>query len=177
MRDHREDVSGNNPVVHVLDRLLAPVVRWAGERVERRARRELGGWPEPTVPTVDLPEWIGPALVAISFVAGLLLADPDQSERERAEPEPEAEAERCPDPSASDGSGVEDALDTLGVEYPPVPDRADVRAAYRSRAVETHPDQGGDAERFIAVREAWLTLSEREELSGEGLDMEVTQES
>jgi curved DNA-binding protein CbpA len=59
-------------------------------------------------------------------------------------------------------------LETLDVEFPPAPSQEEVKAAYRERAVETHPDQGGDAERFIEVQEAWERLPEREELSDGG---------
>jgi hypothetical protein len=37
---------------------------------------------------------------------------------------------------------------------------ADVKAAYRRLALETHPDKGGDAERFKAVAAAYATLSD-----------------
>jgi DnaJ-class molecular chaperone len=35
---------------------------------------------------------------------------------------------------------------------------ADIRAAYKRRARETHPDMGGDAERFIEVCKAYHAL-------------------
>lgn len=47
--------------------------------------------------------------------------------------------------------------EVLGVE--PGADRATIRAAYRRRARETHPDSGGTDEQFAAVALAWWTLS------------------
>lgn len=48
------------------------------------------------------------------------------------------------------------ALSVLGLE--PGADDADVRAAYRSRVKETHPDRGGDADAFMRVTEAYERL-------------------
>jgi hypothetical protein len=103
---------------------------------------------------------------------------PAGSRREHAQPEPEATAERDPDPTDGDEDAdpVADALETLDVEHPPVPEKSEVRAQYRSLAIETHPDQGGDEDRFIEVRKAWETVEQREELSADGGDMEVTKE-
>lgn len=42
---------------------------------------------------------------------------------------------------------------TLGVD--PSASLVEIRQAFRKRALETHPDQGGDAEAFRAVREAY----------------------
>lgn len=42
----------------------------------------------------------------------------------------------------------------------PDADLAAIRAAYRRRARETHPDTGGDADEFAAVALAWWTLSD-----------------
>ncbi len=42
---------------------------------------------------------------------------------------------------------------TLGIE--PSASAAEIKQAFRKRALETHPDQGGDAEVFRAVREAY----------------------
>ncbi|MFM2416658.1 MAG: hypothetical protein RL385_1381 [Pseudomonadota bacterium] len=44
----------------------------------------------------------------------------------------------------------------LGVE--PGAGLQEIRAAYRKRALETHPDQGGDAEAFRAVQSAYERL-------------------
>lgn len=178
-----------NPVERVLGWVLGPPIRWVGRRVERRVqlhvrlveRRVAAAVPELPEP----PIWFVPVVVAISFVGAVVAdrrADPDheRTERERAEPEPEATAERGTT-SATDGSEdveaaenaetpVQDALDVLGVERPPTPEKSEVKAAYRSLAVETHPDQGGDAERFMEVREAWETVEDREELSADGDD-------
>jgi DnaJ family protein C protein 7 len=38
---------------------------------------------------------------------------------------------------------------------------ADLKKAYRLKALETHPDKGGDAERFKLVAEAYNTLNDR----------------
>jgi hypothetical protein len=47
--------------------------------------------------------------------------------------------------------------EVLGIE--PDADLATIRAAYRRRARETHPDTGGDDATFAAVALAWWTLS------------------
>lgn len=178
-------MSNTNPVERALGWVLGPPIRWAGRRVERRVRlhvalverevrRALPELPEP-------PAWLVPFVVAVSVIGAVVAErfagpDPERTERERAEPEPEATAERGTT-SATDGSEdvqaaeeaetpVQDALDVLGVERPPAPEKGDVKAAYRSLAVETHPDQGGSAERFIEVREAWEAVEE-EGLSGD----------
>lgn len=165
-----------HPVARVVGYVIRPPVGWVGRRVERRVRRAL---PEP--PRLDLPEppvWFVPVLVTISVVGTVVVqlgADPDpgRSEPDRPEPEPEATAEEGHHPAREDA--VAEALETLGVEHPPPPERAEVKAAYRSLAVETHPDQGGDVDRFIEVREAWETVESQEELSGDGQTTEVTE--
>lgn len=175
----------SNPVERVVEWMLAPVVRWAGRRVERRVQahvaeveREVGATlPEPPEP----PVWLVPVVVVISFVAAVVAErfsdhDHERTERERAEPEPEATAERGTT-SATDGGAdaeadetpVQDALEVLMGEPHPSADRSEVKSAYRSLAVETHPDQGGEAARFIEVRKAWETLEE-EGLSGDAPD-------
>ena len=62
--------------------------------------------------------------------------------------------------------------DVLGVE--PTADLSTIRAAYRRRARDTHPDAGGDADAFARVARAWEVLSSAElrvaydaELAGE----------
>lgn len=173
-----------DPVTRLIGYVLGPPIRFVGRRVERRVRRAAPDVPEP-------PVWFVPVAVVVAFVGAVVVelvgdrrggvADPHPAgrRREHAEPEPEATAERDPDPTDGDedADAVAEALETLDVEHPPVPDESDVKAAYRRLAVETHPDQGGDAERFIEVREAWETVSEGEALSDEAQDMEVTQES
>lgn len=148
--------------------------------MERRVRRAVPAPPEP-------PAWLVPVVVAFSLGVAVVVelladrrsaADPDPA---RSEPDrPEAEPEGGHHPASeedAEADAVAEALETLNVEHPPVPEKGEVRAEYRSLAVETHPDQGGDAERFIEVQEAWETVSEREELSGNPNDREVTQES
>ena len=163
-----------NPVARVVGYVLGPPIEWVGRRVERRARRAAPDLPE-------LPAWAVPVVVVGGMVVAVLVEavgeTATRSERERAEPEPKATAERGTTTASDDASEVEDALETLEVAPPPLPEPEDVRAAYRARVKETHPDQGGEAERFIEVREAWLTVSERQELSDDSLDGEVTQKS
>jgi hypothetical protein len=64
--------------------------------------------------------------------------------------------------------------EVLGVA--PDADRATIRAAYRRRARETHPDAGGDDAAFAAVALAWWTLSSAERRArydaGEDADQE-----
>ncbi|HQY63799.1 MAG TPA: J domain-containing protein [Polyangiaceae bacterium] len=49
--------------------------------------------------------------------------------------------------------------ETLGV--PPSASEEEVKRAYRQRALETHPDRGGDAEAFRAVQRAYEVASGR----------------
>lgn len=51
-----------------------------------------------------------------------------------------------------------DLYQTLGV--PPGATDQDIKAAYRRRAAEHHPDKGGDTEQFLAVQLAYDTLSD-----------------
>ncbi|QAU12546.1 J domain-containing protein [Halorubrum sp. BOL3-1] len=71
----------------------------------------------------------------------------------------ERSAERGPTgrgpPGRSDA--VDDAFDELGVSRDA--DLDAVKGAYRERAKETHPDQGGDEASFRRVREAYATAS------------------
>lgn len=49
--------------------------------------------------------------------------------------------------------------------------KAEVEAAYRRRVMETHPDQGGSAAEFLAVREAYETIKDEYDLEGpDGVD-------
>lgn len=163
----------------VVDVLVGRPLVWVGRRVERRAkrrvRRAVPALPEP-------PAWLAPflpfvgitLLVIVELVQQVDLPVDDGSRRSRERAEPEAE--RCPDPTETDDA-VREALETLEVEYPPMPPQEDVEAAYRERVKETHPDAGGDAEEFIAVREAWERVENGEELRQGTEDMEVTKQS
>lgn len=151
--------------------VLGPPVKWVGRRVERQARQAAPDLPEP-------PWWAVPVVV-VGGVVGAVVVEviggrEERSARERATPEAAPTAERGTtterDGGKSDAEEIVDALETLGVEFPPAPPQEAVRAAYRERAVETHPDQGGDAEAFIEVREAWERLPERQELSDGAAD-------
>jgi hypothetical protein len=146
------------------DAVLMPPVRWVGERVEARLRRAAPDLPEP-------PVWAGP--VGAVGVVGAVIGHVVRSASERATTEPKATEERGTTSERDEGGQddaeeIVEALETLDVEFPPAPSQEEVKAAYRERAVETHPDQGGDAERFIEVQEAWERLPEREELSDGG---------
>jgi hypothetical protein len=66
-------------------------------------------------------------------------------------------------PDVSVGTPETDRQDPIGAAFaelgvPVDADLADVRAAYRQRVKETHPDQGGDEEEFKRVREAYTTV-------------------
>lgn len=65
-----------------------------------------------------------------------------------------------PRPPREGGSGpsVAEAADTLDVS--PNADEATVRAAYRERVKEVHPDSGGDEAEFRAVNDAYEVLRE-----------------
>lgn len=51
-----------------------------------------------------------------------------------------------------------DHYETLGVPHDA--DRDAIRKAYRSAAQQSHPDKGGNEERFLAVQAAWDTLGD-----------------
>lgn len=151
-----------NLVGRVAEAVLGPPVEWIGRRVERRVRRATPELPEP-------PWWAVPVLLVGGLLSAVLVEvvgdQEERSARERATPEPQATAERrtTTESDESDAEEIVEALETLGVEFPPAPPQDAVRAAYRTQAMETHPDQGGDAERFKEVRAAWERLPEREE--------------
>jgi hypothetical protein len=167
-------VRRDDPVARVLGYVVGPPIRFVGRRVERRVRHRLGRLPEVNVPEIpEPPSWFVPVVLAVAFVGGILVelrsdrADPDPVESPSERAEPSEAAERCSHPSEGDEDAVAEALETLGMEYPPAPDKDNVEATYRRLVIETHPDQGGDAERFIEVKEAWETVSKREELSAD----------
>jgi hypothetical protein len=64
-------------------------------------------------------------------------------------------------PALNDAARAEprSVWDTLGV--PPSATDEEVKRAYRQRALETHPDRGGDAEAFRAVQRAYEVASGR----------------
>lgn len=193
MAVHSQDVTQAGPVGRVIGFVLGPPVRWVGSRVERRVREQAPDLPEPAgVDVAEPPPWVypvGAVLWVVAVIGAQLLEDDragDQERRrsERAEPSAssEATAERCADPSDGAGDGEErvlEALETLGVEPPPEPTEEDVKAAYRERTIETHPDQGGDAEDFMAVREAWEMIEEEQDqdLSALSEDGDVTKQA
>ena len=154
---HGVNVTRNDPVTRLVGYVVGPPVEWIGRRVERRVRR--------AVPV--LPVWVVPVVVAISFVGAVVV-------QLRANPFP---GRSEPEEPASEEDAVAEALETLNVEYPPVPEESEVRARYRSLALESHPDQGGDADRFIEVQKAWEVVTEGEELTDRVQEMEVTQGS
>ncbi|WP_232701168.1 J domain-containing protein [Halobacterium wangiae] len=58
-----------------------------------------------------------------------------------------------PETEAADADSVRAAFATLGLS--PSASEDEVKAAYRERIKEVHPDHGGDRETFEAVREAY----------------------
>jgi len=50
----------------------------------------------------------------------------------------------------------------LGLRPDPPPSAAEIRASYRARARELHPDKGGDPEEFARLREAFTVLGDPE---------------
>ena len=152
-------VSETNPVARVFRWLVGPPIERVGRCVEQRVEEEIDAMPEP-------PWWAAPVAVlsgAVGALAVQLVGGRGEEASERAEREPVASAERGTT-SDADAEAVEvaRALLTLGVEEP---DQSKAKAAYRSLVVETHPDQGGDAETFEAVHEAWETVESSERLS------------
>ncbi|GAA1454227.1 DnaJ domain-containing protein [Nesterenkonia lacusekhoensis] len=61
------------------------------------------------------------------------------------------------------GSSSPDFYSVLGVD--PDADQKTIRAAYRRRMRQTHPDQGGSAEEFHRVQQAWEALGSEESRS------------
>jgi len=59
---------------------------------------------------------------------------------------------------ADDEQSVADAFDTLGVTRGA--SDAELKAAYRERVKEVHPDHGGDRETFERVREAYAAVQQ-----------------
>lgn len=49
------------------------------------------------------------------------------------------------------------ALSVLGLSEPLTLDK--IKKAYRRKAIETHPDKGGDREEFIKINEAYKALT------------------
>jgi len=68
---------------------------------------------------------------------------------------------RAGGPTVDDGPTLAEAYDTLGLS--PDAEMAEVKAAYREQVKETHPDSGGDEERFKRVNEAYDAIRERAE--------------
>lgn len=62
-------------------------------------------------------------------------------------------------PNADDGPTLAEAYDTLGVDRDA--DFSEVQSSYRELVKETHPDSGGDEERFKRVTAAYDTIRER----------------
>lgn len=62
------------------------------------------------------------------------------------------------------GSSVESAFQTLGVSRDA--SESEIKAAYRERVKETHPDHGGSQEAFETVREAYAAARQAESDSG-----------
>ncbi len=71
---------------------------------------------------------------------------------------------RPPKPPEAVRSAPQSAWAVLGLE--PGASLSDVKQAFRKRALETHPDQGGDAEAFRVVQAAYLKLVGRAKKSG-----------
>lgn len=58
----------------------------------------------------------------------------------------------------TDARNIEQAWETLGIA--PTADAAEVRAAFRRRSMETHPDRNGSPEAFARVRSAYALLQD-----------------
>lgn len=155
------------PVVRGVKALVA---RHVLEPIHAALRRRVEALPEP-------PMWVAPLVtvlgvlftVIVTILAGQRQDDQQSSRRAgRGDRVDEDERQRQRDDQRDDQGGEDEGNDDLGealemleVEYPPAPDRDEVKAAYREKAVETHPDQGGDARKFIRVRSAWETVRDR----------------
>jgi hypothetical protein len=62
-------------------------------------------------------------------------------------------------PSADEGPSLTEAYDTLGLS--PDAEMEEVRATYREKVKDAHPDSGGDEERFKQVTAAYDRIRER----------------
>ncbi|ANL43154.1 DnaJ family heat shock protein (plasmid) [Rhizobium phaseoli] len=62
----------------------------------------------------------------------------------------------CPDVPGSNGAGVTDPYDILGVDRDA--DEAQLKAAYRRLAKVAHPDSGGDSQAFDHLQKAYALL-------------------
>lgn len=177
-------MSQDDFVARGLGYVLGPPVGWVGRHVERRVRRRLPPLPVPSIPDLpDPPWWFAPVVVGggtVGAVVAELLSeeidatqdDPDQQRSEPEREEPEAERAHHP---ASEDDPLAEALGTLDVEDSN-PEREVVRVAYRSLVKETHPDAGGDAERFKEVQAAWEVVQQREQLSTGRQSVEATKQ-
>jgi len=62
------------------------------------------------------------------------------------------------EPGGDEADSAREAFATLGL--PPTADEDAVKAAYRERIKDVHPDHGGDRETFEAVREAYAAVQQ-----------------
>lgn len=69
---------------------------------------------------------------------------------------------------------IEEAYQILGLQFGA--SHEEVRAAYRRRARETHPDAGGSAQEFIRVQAAYEILCKFQGMPKEGYDIPIPQE-
>lgn len=67
--------------------------------------------------------------------------------------------ERIRPPNGDDGPTLAEAYDRLGLT--PDAEMGEVKATYREKVKDAHPDSGGDEERFKQVTEAYDTIRER----------------
>jgi hypothetical protein len=81
-----------------------------------------------------------------------------QEQRGTVTAESEYEKLRLPSGEGETVAAAPPAHDVLGVE--PDATQAEIRAAYKDRLKEVHPDQGGSAEALERVRDAYEVLSD-----------------
>jgi hypothetical protein len=174
-----------NPIEYLADRVLAPAFVWVTEPIVRRVKRAAVRWlVMPVARRVqaceaalgrrvsalpDPPWWVSPVVMILGVVISVVVTviggehqDGDARRGERGDrvDEGESRGDQVDEDDRREAE-LEDALKTLEVEYPPAPDRDEAKAAYREKAARTHPDQGGDAQRFIRVKSAWKTVRNR----------------
>jgi hypothetical protein len=97
-----------------------------------------------------------------SVLRGQLPAPPKSAESTKSStPPPSASRERAPDRAKPTPtvSAAESAWHVLGLQTGA--SRAEVKRAYQRRALQTHPDHGGDATEFRAVQRAYEKLMQR----------------
>lgn len=141
------------------ERQLLRPVGFVFERVERGVDEQLD---EVAEKLPEPPVWLVPVILVVASVVTAWTETQEQNGQ------PEQEPQAVVEPTTTNGvdDDLDEALSQLDYQRPPMPERWEVEEEYRQKAIEAHPDHGGDAEEFKRLYEAWELLAEHEELSG-----------